>query len=117
MPEDGPTLVEVRRVFELYVDELKASSSEIDELLVVRLRYFGEDVESAAKRLGENPALVVELMHHLSSEMQELDTVAGESAYARKAISRARSLALLLPETGVHDDPPKTREEQRHGES
>lgn len=96
--------IEVRRIFEMYVDELKASSDQIDELLVVRLRYFGEDVQEASKRLSENPALVVELMHHLSSEMQELDTQAGSSEHARTAVAKARSLALLLPETAVLGD-------------
>lgn len=96
--------IEVRRIFEIYVDELVADQEAVDELLLIRLRYFQEDVSKVIDRLGENPRLVVELVQHLSTRMQELDTSAGESDHAKRAVAKARSLALLLPETAIHDD-------------
>lgn len=94
-----------RRIFELHVDELIAESADIDELLLVRLRYFGEDISQVIQRLGENPKLVVELIHHLSTQMQEIDTTAGSAETAQRSLAKVRSMALLLPETAdaLHD--------------
>lgn len=90
-----------RRIFELHVSELIAESEDIDELLLVRLRYFGEDINNVINRLAENPRMVVELIHHLSTKMQEIDTTAGESSHAQRSLSKVRSMALLLPETAA----------------
>lgn len=100
---NGQVRVEARRIFELYVDKLTADAEEIGELLLVRLRYFGEDVEQVTKRLAENPGLAVELVHHLSGRMQELDTIVGAAEHGRSTIRSARSVALLLPESAVNE--------------
>lgn len=100
---DGKVQVTERRIFEIYVDQLVGEAQQLSELLVVRLRYFGEDVEAAAKRLAENPRLAYEIVQHLSSRMQELDAQAGASDRANQTVATARSVALILPESGVND--------------
>lgn len=103
-PTEQP-IIELResRIFEIYVDKLVAEAEELDELLIVRLRYFGEDIEAAAKRLSENPRMAFEIVTHLSTSMQKLDAAAGMSDRAQKTVATARSVALVLPESGVNE--------------
>lgn len=100
---DGKVQVTERRIFEIYVDQLVGEAQQLSELLIVRLRYFGEDVEQAAKRLSDNPKLAYELVQHLSGRMQELDAQAGASDRANKTVETARSVALILPESALND--------------
>lgn len=93
---------EAKRVFELYVDQLVGESAELDEALIVRLRWFGEDLTTAAKRLSENPNSTLDVVKALSSVMQELDQRAGEVAASREHVASARRWAVLIPETAVH---------------
>lgn len=91
------------RVFELYVESLQADRDTADEVLVVHLRYFEEDVAATIKRLADNPRLAVTLVHHLSSVMQEIDTAAGTADALGEQVASARKWALLLPGSTVNE--------------
>lgn len=90
------------RIFELYVDQLTGESQELDEVLIVRLKWFSEDVQKVSERLAENPEDALRLVHGLSSLMQRLDSDAGASDRARESVSSARRWALLIPDAKVH---------------
>lgn len=94
-----------QRLFELYVDQMTGDSQQLDELLIVRLRLFGEDVEKTMERLKTDPALSTELVHQLSAMMQALDSAAGAADEARRSVSEARRWALLFPEVGSVEEP------------
>lgn len=104
---------DVQRVFELYVDQLRGDSEAMDEMLLVRLRWFSENIKQTADRLSNDPEAAVALVQHLSTFMQELDQQAGATSQARDAVASARRLALLLlPDSSIPDEaePKRTRE-------
>lgn len=86
-----------KRVFELYVDSLEAERDVADELLIVHLRFFSEDIATTAERLRGNPRLANELVQQLSSLMQTLDSEAGGVDALNKELASARRWALLIP--------------------
>lgn len=89
-----------KRVFELYIDSLEAERDLADDMLIVRLRYFSEDISSTSERLKENPRLAYSLVQNLSGLMQELDAASGGTEALTRELGTARRWALLIPENG-----------------
>lgn len=89
-----------RRVFELYVDQVASEADALDEALIVRLRWFQDDIETASRKINDDPGAIVQVIHGLSTMMQQIDTAAGAAEGARRQIPVARRWALLIPEDG-----------------
>ena len=93
----------IQRIFELYVDQLQGDADVADELLLVRLRWFGENVANTIQRLGEDHKSALALVQQLSTLMQQLDAQAGAADQAHASLGRARSWALIIPESTIHE--------------
>lgn len=101
--EEHHNNVTALRVFDLYVDQLEGDVHDMDDALLVRLRWFGEDIESAIKRLTDDPRTAYEVVKRLSSTVRDLDARAGASDASHETLRSARSWAILLPVTAVHE--------------
>lgn len=95
--------VTARRVFELFVTELESDVEHLDEALLVRLRWFVDDIEIAVKRLAEDPTHAYEIITGLSAVMQDLDSRAGASEQAHKSLIGGRRWLMLIPEPLLKD--------------
>lgn len=87
-----------KRLFELFVDSLEAERDIAGDELILHLGFFGEDIAKTAERLKKNPRLAVDLVHQLSSTMQDLDSKAGGVDALTDELGSARRWALVLPE-------------------
>jgi hypothetical protein len=95
--------ITAKQVFETFVGTLIGHRDHRDELLVTKLRWFSEDVATAADRLAERPRAAVRIVLGLSTMMQDLDKEAGAVDAAQHSVENAHEAALMLEDSSVHD--------------
>lgn len=92
-----------KKVFELFVETLEGERDTADEDLLTRLRWFSEDVSSAAERLSKEPRAAWPLVHTLGDTLLNLARKAEAVAVMEENVHQARRWALLLPEVSIHE--------------
>jgi hypothetical protein len=92
--------IQIRRLFELYVEELHSEAEAHDEVLLVRLRGLAEDTQKAIDRIQQTPTLAVQIVRALSLLVQELDADAGFSRAKHEDLDTVRRWALVMLANG-----------------
>lgn len=96
--------VTVRRLFELYVEELRSEAEAHDEILLIRLRGLEEDTKKAIERIQVTPTLAVQIVRSLSLLVQELDADAGFARAKHEDLDTVRRWGLVMLASEGSDD-------------
>lgn len=94
--------ITIRRLFELYVEELHSEALAHDQILLIRLRGLQEDTERAIERIQNTPTLAVQIVRALSLLVQELDADAGFSRAKHEDLETVRRWGLVMLAHGQH---------------